>query len=230
MSRTILFVTGTDTDVGKSVVAVALVRRLVERGADVAALKPFCSGARDDAIALQRALGDRLPLDVINPWYFRAALAPVLAARRERRPVMLADALAAMRRVIRAHQVTVIEGAGGLLSPLGEVFDARDLIVRLRATPLIVCPNRLGAVNQVRLVLAALPAGAAGAVHVILRTLPQPDNSGATNPSLIAEQIGEARVHRFPDGGASPLCEGFLTGRAVRRSLDRLLNAVMPQR
>ena len=69
----------------------------------------------------------------------------------------------AFGRARSAHESLIVEGAGGLLSPLGEDFDSRDLITTLRATPIIVCPNRLGAVNLLRLTLAALPRAAARA-------------------------------------------------------------------
>ena len=134
-----------------------LARYLRERGVNVAALKPVCSGGRDDARALHAALDGALSLDEINPWHFRAPMAPLLAARRERKRVRLADVLAHVRAMQKRFDVVLIEGAGGLLSPLGEDFDSRDLIAALRATPIVVCPNRLGAVNQVLLTLEALP-------------------------------------------------------------------------
>ena len=134
-----------------------LARFLRERGVKVAALKPVCSGGRDDARALHAALDGALSLDEINPWHFRAPIAPLLAARRERKRVTLADVLAHVRAMQKRFDVVLVEGAGGLLSPLGENFDSRDLLTALRATPMVVCPNRLGAVNQVLLTLEALP-------------------------------------------------------------------------
>ena len=129
------FITGTDTGAGKTVLTALLARFLRERGVNVAALKPVCSGGRDDARALQAALGGALSLDEINPWHFRPPIAPVLAARRERKRVTLADVLAHVRAMQKRFDVVLIEGAGGLLSPLGENFDSRDLLTALRATP-----------------------------------------------------------------------------------------------
>src|SRR5947207_4859213 len=124
----ILFITGTDTGVGKTVLASLLARHLRERGVAVAALKPICSGGRADARALHASLDGALTLDEINPWHFRAPLAPLLAARREHRRVELADVLAHLRRIQRRFDVVLVEGAGGLLSPLGDDFNSRDLI------------------------------------------------------------------------------------------------------
>jgi dethiobiotin synthetase len=90
MKRTTFFITGTDTGVGKTVLTALLTRHLRERGVNAVALKPVCSGDRADARALHAASAGALTLDEINPWHFRAPMAPLLAARRERKRVALA--------------------------------------------------------------------------------------------------------------------------------------------
>jgi dethiobiotin synthetase len=184
MTRT-LFITGTDTGVGKTVVTALLARFLREQGVQVAALKPVCSGGRNDARILHRALAGALKLDEINPWHFRAPIAPVLAAQRERKTVCLAQVLGHLRAT-RAHfDVVLIEGAGGLLSPLGEDFDSRDLISALRATPVIVASNRLGAVNHVLLTLEALPKNLRARAKVVLMMPPKADSATTSNAKLL---------------------------------------------
>jgi dethiobiotin synthetase len=223
MIGTTFFVTGTDTGVGKTVLTCLLVRHLRGSGLAVAALKPFCSGGRQDAAALRAALGGALQLDTINPWHFRAPLAPLLAARRAGARVRRAEVLAHLRRVRAEFEVTLIEGAGGLLSPLGEDFNARDLIAGLRATPLVVCPNRLGAINQALLVVAAFPRDAAKRVRIILMSPRRPDASSLTNSRMLAEILGPERVHNLPR-----LTNDQLQGRVhlspdVRRTLNAML-------
>ena len=105
--------------------------------------------------AFTRAQDGEVTLEEINPWFFRAPLAPVLAARMTGRKVRIDDVVKHLKWCARRAEVLLVEGAGGLLSPLGEGFDSRDLIHRLSARVIVVAPNRLGAVNQVRLVLAA---------------------------------------------------------------------------
>lgn len=221
MKQWVLFVTGTDTGVGKTVLAGLLIRQLRRAGVSVAAFKPLGSGGRGDAQALRAALGGTMSLGAINPWHFRAPLAPLVAARREGQRVRLADVLA---RRPREAVVLIVEGAGGLLSPLGEDFDARELIVAWRATPVVVCPNRLGAVNQARLVLAALPAGAARRAQVVLVEPRRPDAASRSNPALLAELVGRSRVHRLPWLTPRELRNGG--GREARRSVVRLLAAL----
>jgi dethiobiotin synthetase len=94
--------------------------------------------------------------------------------------------------------VVLVEGAGGLLSPLGEGFDSRDLITALRAAPIIVAPNKLGVVNQLLLTLEALPANFRQAAKVILMSPPKPDSSSKTNPHLLAEYIDAKKIHLLP--------------------------------
>ena len=197
MSR-ILFITGTDTGVGKTHFSALVVHVLRERGVNVAGLKPVCSGGRDDARVLQKISRAGLTLDEVNPWHFRAAIAPVLAARREKQPARLREVVAHIRRVAKHFDVVVVEGAGGLLSPLGEDFDSRDLIAALKAQPIVVCPNRLGAVGQVLLVLAALPKRTAKRAGVVLVAPPKPDRASRTNRALLAEKIGAGHIWEMP--------------------------------
>jgi len=194
----IFFVTGTDTGVGKTVFAARLTRQLRAGGARVVALKPICAGDRADARTLHKAADGILPLDEVNPWHFRAALAPLLAARRERKRVTLREVTAHIRRVAAVFDGVIVEGAGGLLSPMGEGFDSRDLIQSLKALPVIVAPNRLGAVNQVRLVLAALPGPLARIADVVLVQPPRPNAASRTNPKLLTEFVDRKRITLLP--------------------------------
>ncbi|MGA9451922.1 MAG: dethiobiotin synthase [Verrucomicrobiia bacterium] len=192
--KPVYFVTGTDTGAGKTVLTALLTRFLRNRGLKVAALKPICSGGRNDARALRAALNGALSLDEINPWHFRSPIAPLLAARCERKRVRLADVLTHVRAMQKNFDVFLIEGAGGLLSPLGENFDSRDLITALRAKPLVVCPNRLGAVNQVLLALEALPAAIIKRTRIVLMSPQKPDVSAATNAGLLSEFFDTKRI------------------------------------
>jgi len=165
---------------------------------NVAALKPVCSGGRDDARLLHAAAGKVLPLDKVNPWHFRAPLAPLLAARKEGKQLRLQQIAAHIKLVARRFDVVIVEGAGGLLSPLGEDCDSRDLIQALRATPIVVCPNKLGAINQVRLVLAALPRRTAREARVVLVNQKTPDRASRSNPGLLREFMDPRRLLVLP--------------------------------
>ena len=199
-----------------------LARHLRRQGISVAALKPVASGGRSDARALCSALAGALTLDEINPWHFRAPLAPLLAARREHRRVTLAAVLAHIRRMQKRFELVLVEGAGGLLSPLGEDFNSNDLIAALRATPIVVGRNRLGVVNQVLLTLGALPRGTAVGAHVVLMSPPIPNAAAATNPKLLAEFFETERIFALPWLGRRWTADQVLAESRVRRILRAL--------
>ncbi len=193
-----LLITGTGTDVGKTVLATLLVRRLVQLGHPVHAFKPVCSGGRSDAQALWRAQRRQMPLSVVNPWWFETATTPREAARAAGVSLQLAEVCAHLRRHACRTGVTLVEGGGGLLSPLGDDFDSRRLLTALDAAPLVVTVNRLGVLNEAWLTLEALPRSARARARWVLFDPVQPDASSASNPLLLGERIGADRIHPLP--------------------------------
>ena len=221
MART-LFITGTDTGVGKTILTILLARFLREQKINAAALKPVCSGGRDDAREIQMAINAILPLDEINPWHFRAPIAPTLAARREKKSVKLAQALAHIRSLQKNFDWILVEGAGGLLSPLGENFDSRDLILKLRAAPIVAAQNQLGAVNQILLTLEALPKPFRQKTKIVLMSPPKPDAATNSNIQLLAEFFPAKRIFTLPFFGRKFELNGALKNSRARQTLRAL--------
>ena len=221
MRRT-FFITGTDTGAGKTVFTELLARFLHRQGIAVAALKPVCSGGRDDAYALHAALAGTLTLEEINPWHFRAPIAPSLAAEREKKTLKLAPVLAHILALQKKFTVTLVEGAGGLLSPLGEDFDSRNLMAALRATPVIVAQNKLGVVNHILLTLEALPKNLRPRTEIILMSPPKPDAATATNARLLAQFLFRERISILPWLG-----NPFDPASAVKKTRVRKVLAVL---
>jgi dethiobiotin synthetase len=201
MNRT-FFITGTDTAVGKTVFTVSLLQALLRNGVNAAALKPICSGGRGDAKKILAVSNGALSLDEINPWHFRAAIAPSLAARREKKKATLAQAAAHIRAMQKQFEILLVEGAGGLLSPLGESFNSRDLILATRATLVIIAPNRLGVVNHVLLTLEALPKNYRSKARIVLMPTPKPDSSTKSNAQLLAEFFDPKRILAVSSSGS----------------------------
>ncbi|HRT56331.1 MAG TPA: dethiobiotin synthase [Candidatus Paceibacterota bacterium] len=191
-------VTGSDTGAGKTVVASLVTRFLRAQGHAVAAFKPVCSGGREDAVRLWEAAGKVLSLDQVNPWHFRAPVAPALAARESAQRLEWHNLVDHIRRTSRGFKIVIVEGAGGLLSPMTERNDGRDLIAALRASVLVVVPNRLGAVNQARLVLDALPATAVRRTVVVLTAPPLKDLATRTNAALLSTFFPSERITQLP--------------------------------
>jgi len=153
-----LAITGTDTGVGKTVVACALVAALRDRGLRVGALKPVETGiaARDastDGARLRHAAGDVDPVELVCPIIYDEPLAPWVAARRAGRPVDLARLDAAVDTLGRDRDALVVEGAGGLLVPFTRELSFADLARRWSLDVVIVAANRLGALNHTLLTL-----------------------------------------------------------------------------
>ena len=159
-----LFVTGTDTEVGKTYVAAALASQLRSLGIRVGVYKPVASGcSRDsagrwhseDAAALWLAAGKPAPLDRVCPQCFAAPLAPPAAAALEGRQVDPQQMIDGARWWREHCDILIVEGAGGLLSPLASGVSNADLAQQLEATLLVVVANQLGCINHTRLTVLA---------------------------------------------------------------------------
>jgi dethiobiotin synthetase len=148
-----LFVTGTDTGVGKTRVAVALIHALRAHGLRVAAMKPVAAGCapgelNDDVSALLQAVNVTADLRDINPYSFEPPIAPHLAAQQAGVRIELPVIVAAYARLAAAADVVVVEGAGGWRVPLNEHEDMADLAQALALPIVLVVGLRLGCLNH----------------------------------------------------------------------------------
>ena len=192
IAREIIIISGTDTGVGKTVLTALLVRHLRRQGINALALKPFSSGSRSDARILRAAQDSALALDQINPFHFPEPVAPLVAARKHNRKVSLQRVLDWIRQTSCDH--LLIEGAGGLLTPLGENFTLLDIINDLNATLVIVAPNKLGVINHTLLTRLV----AKRAATVVLMAQQKPDPSAKTNFAILKELIAPCPIVEFP--------------------------------
>ena len=171
-----IFVTGAGTDVGKTFVACGLVAELRRTGRAVAAFKPLVSGfdpakpQASDPGALLTALGEPVSpanLDRIAPFRYRAALAPDMAAAAEGQHVDFDAVVAFSRRAATAAEFVVIEGVGGVMSPIAERHTVLDWIAALGIPALLVTGTYLGAQTHALTALAALQRRSIG-VHAVV--------------------------------------------------------------
>lgn len=155
-----IFITGTDTAVGKTFVTAALAWSLKERGLDVGVMKPVetgvVKGRTSDAGRLAQAAQIPNGLDLVSPYAFRFPLAPLDAARAEGRTITLSVIMQAYRRLQSQHDLLLVEGVGGVHVPITLTVDVLDLIEQLRVPALIVGRVGLGGVNHALLTLNAL--------------------------------------------------------------------------
>jgi dethiobiotin synthetase len=207
-----LFVTGTDTGVGKTVVACALIRALRAAGVDAGGMKPVETGVGEagplDALALQAATGGADPLELVCPQRFALPAAPAVAAAAAGRAVDLASIRAAFDRLAARHDCVIAEGAGGLLVPIAKGFQMADLARELGLALLVVARSRLGTINHTLLTLEAARGRGLGMAGVVASHA-DGEISAADQRSLdhLREALGElwlGEVPRLEPGQAVP--------------------------
>ena len=159
-----LFMTGTDTDVGKTWVGRYIIKSLVKRGVNIVPRKPIESGwpaveadlQSTDAHTLASAAGVIDQLNSVCPYRFEAALSPVRAARMENQALTLSDLEAHCSQNLGTNDFLYVEGAGGFYSPLVEDGLNADLASRLKLPLVLVANNKLGCMSQILLCCEAI--------------------------------------------------------------------------
>jgi dethiobiotin synthetase len=207
-----LFITGTDTGVGKTYVAAAIARAVRAAGKTVGVYKPVASGcgsgrAGDDAVMLWDAAGRKGELERVCPQRFRAPLAPHLAALAEGCEVdgaLLRDGLKYWQE---RSAFVIVEGSGGLMSPLSDEEYVADLALEFGFPLVVVAQNRIGVINQVlQTVLTAQRHG--DGLHVAAVVLnsvtpPADDPSVATNRDELAKRCNVPVIVELPFGATT---------------------------
>lgn len=156
------FVTGTDTGVGKTVIAGGLASILKSRGLDVGVMKPIATGGKeidgrvvsDDALFLMKMVDCQDPYDLVNPICLVPALAPTVASRLSTKVIDIEVVWNSFERLIRKHEFMIIEGVGGLLVPLSEDFYVADMAKRMDLPLIIVSRAGLGTINHTLLTIS----------------------------------------------------------------------------
>ncbi len=208
-----IYFAGTDTEVGKTYAAALFARMYRDSGVRVGVYKPVASGClvgsdgliAEDAIKLWNAAGQPRSLDDVCPQRFEAPLAPNAAAKAEKRTVdwdLLRDGARCWEN---DYDVLIIEGAGGLLTPLTDDFLNLDLVQRFAPTKLIaVAANRLGTIHQtLATCLAAKQRGVTVTGIVLSATLPSGDQSSSTNAEQIERFCDVPLLGQIPYGATS---------------------------
>ncbi|MGD8350788.1 MAG: dethiobiotin synthase [Gammaproteobacteria bacterium] len=188
------FITGSDTDVGKTYIACEIVRQLRAGGLTVETRKPAESGCEPDANgelqthdahALRQANDNLETIERIAPYRFRAALAPPRAARLEGFELRLAQLIDACGRE-RADSRLIVEGAGGFYSPLAADGLNADLAFALRLPVIAVIDDRIGAVNQSLMTIAAIASRGLPIAALVLNQVSAATDAGMDNAADLA--------------------------------------------
>lgn len=200
-----IFITGTDTGVGKTYVACAIARGLWAAGVDVGVMKPVETGVPEsgpeDALALRAAAGVEDPIELICPLQYRMPAAPNAAARAEGRDVPIGEIERAYRKIESRHELVLVEGAGGILVPFDDEVDMGGLAGKLGLPVLVVARAALGTINHTLLTVEALERRGLELVGVVIShsggILSEAD---AGNLEVLRERLGERVVGEFGAG------------------------------
>ena len=190
-----LFITGTDTGVGKTFVACGLAALLRDLGYRVGVMKPAETGCAEkdgelfaeDAVRLKEASGCGVPLEKICPYQLREPLAPSIAAERAGVRIDIDHLLAVYNEISAQHDMTLVEGAGGLMAPLLPSFTYADLARVLKLPLIVVAANKLGVINHLLLTLEHANCKGLRVLGYVLNQIESPLSLAAeTNREVLA--------------------------------------------
>ena len=184
-----IFVTGTDTGVGKTFVTAALVRALRKAGVHAGAMKPFATGNRDDALVLRVVMDGELTLEEINPVFFRRPLAPMVAARFEGKRVPLRVKLPSRR-----FDLLLVEGVGGWLVPLTERVMVADWVAQQGWPIIIVARAGLGTINHTLLTVESARRRGVKVWAVILNNMDKAGAAAARRNAAVLRRLTKLPV------------------------------------
>ena len=175
-----VFITATDTGVGKTLVASALVACLIQRGIDVGVMKPIETGVsrsrkrQSDGARLQRAAGSHDSMTEVCPYAFQLPVAPLSAAEAEGMTVRTTTIMRAFRTLQQKHGLMVVEGAGGIYVPITKTLSLLDLIYKMKLPAIVIGQSGLGGINHALLTLYALRLRHIPIVALVLNQLQPP--------------------------------------------------------
>lgn len=230
-----VFVTGTDTAVGKTLVSAALARYLRSRQMKVAVMKPVETGVPDPGVtgpdaALLRWAADCTAEPVeVAPYRFRAPLAPSLAAEDEGVRINLSHIVETANGLSARHDFTIVEGAGGLMVPLAGGLLVADLVLQLGFPLLVVCRPGLGTINHTLLTVHAARTMGIPLAGFIINGMPaQPDAAEATAPHTLASVASADLLGVLPraEGSDEQKVEALAEAISGLPSLPWLLGAL----
>lgn len=234
-----IFITGTDTGVGKTFFACCLAAFLKECGYEVGVMKPAETGCAQgegklvpaDALALKGASACQVPLEKICPYQLREPLAPSVAANRAGVTIDIDRLVSIYRGISSTHDVTIVEGAGGLLVPLLPSYTFADLALVLKLPIIVVAANRLGAINHL---LLTLEHAACRGLRVLGYVLNQIENdlsvAAETNREALFTLTGIPCVAELPCLELSQFDENARTALIEERLDFRILEPFLNHR
>ncbi|MCW9024818.1 MAG: dethiobiotin synthase [Gammaproteobacteria bacterium] len=216
-----LFVTGTDTGIGKTVVSSALITAFNKLGFHTTAMKPIASGAKyingqlvnEDALLLQQAASESSSYELINPYVFEPAIAPHLAARQVGIEIELSQIKQAYQQLSSNVDITVVEGVGGWLVPINKTENVADLATCLDLPVILVVGMRLGCINHALLTSESIQQKGANLIGWVANVVEADFSCVEENIETLNEMIDAPLLGVIPFQGEMNLNMSILQSR-----------------
>ena len=168
-------------------------------------MKPFCSGNRNDVEILQKLQVGELTDAEMNPYFYPDPVAPFVAAKKAKKEIHLQEVVEKISVINKRCDILLIEGAGGVMVPLGENFFIKDLIIALEPKIILVGRNQIGTINHTLLSLLALKKFDCHEIKVVLMGQKKEDISSHTNAETLQSFLRPQSVFELPFLGRDPL-------------------------
>jgi dethiobiotin synthetase len=206
-----IFITGTDTGVGKTYFTALLVRTLRAQGIAAIALKPVATGDRADALALAEAMGGALPVPKINPIHFSAPLAPYAAGMLENRPLPWDHLRSHWRDISNSFPGPfLVEGIGGWRVPMDSTHTVREWAQELGLPVLVLCRATLGTLNHTLLTVDSIRQTGLLLPGIVMNFHSAPEDEATHTNPVILEEWSQLPVARLPAGATAWEIPGWL--------------------
>lgn len=200
------FITGTDTDIGKTVVALALIQALQQQGYTVSAFKPVSAGCQctaqglrnDDAVLLQHASSVSLPYDIINPYAFEPPVAPHIAAAQSGVQMDFLKIQDCYNQIASQNDFVIVEGAGGWMVPINDNQTMADLALMLGLPVILVVGIRLGCLNHALLTANAIETSGNQLASWVANNINTTTNNAEENINSLRKRISAPLLGQLP--------------------------------
>jgi dethiobiotin synthetase len=233
MSRgKILFITGTDTGAGKTVLTALLLAHLRSQGVEALAMKPICTGSRSDVRFLQSFQSGELSDEVMNPFWFKTPAAPIVAAKNCREKPTQARLKRSVQGLQKKCDILLVEGAGGLMVPLAHKLTWEGIIKSLKCSVLVAAKNELGVINHSLLTMGRLQL--IGVKRLGLCLVNQVSDGkksscpAVQNARVLREFTEECSIFEIPFLGGKRMSSGRIEAsqNKLKKSLAQILKIV----
>ena len=226
-----LFITGTDTGAGKTVLTALLLAYLRSQGVNALAMKPICTGPRSDVRLLQSLQRGELSDDEMNPFWYQTPVAPIVAAKDSLRKATLARLNKSVQVLRERCDLLLVEGAGGLMVPLAKNMTWEGLIKSLKCSVLVAAKNQLGVINHGLLTINRLQK--IGVKHfgfclIDHRQVRKRDSAEAENQRILSKFSLKCPVFKIPSMGSGLINSEKIkvSQKKFKKSLAQILEIV----